>query len=100
MCNSLTVWWILQVRQSYTRSVVYVAGATVIHTQCGVCCRCDSHSVVDAAFYDADTVSLLLQENTEEQTAVLAQLPLSVLHEHFVATKEQYCMSTLIEQQV
>ena len=64
------------------------------------CCRCEAHGVVDVAHYDCDTLSVLLQERTEECTPVLAQLPLAAIEEAFVTLDQQHCMGALIEQQM
>lgn len=43
------------------------------------CCRVERHKILDISFYDEDTLSLLLQEDAEDETPLLMQMPLSVL---------------------
>ena len=48
-------------------------------------CSCGEHQVLDAAFYDDNTLSFLLHEgaadSTDECVSVLCQMPLEVLHD-------------------
>ena len=51
-------------------------------------CSCSEHQVLDAAFYDGNTLSFLLHEgaadSADECVSVLCQMPLEVLHDdHF-----------------
>ena len=51
---------------------------------------------MDLAFYDQDTLSLLLQEEGDEEVPVLVQLQLSALEEAMVEVQGE--AGTLVEQ--
>ena len=45
-------------------------------------CRCSRHKILDLSFYDEDTLSFLLQEDTQDTAPVLVQLKLTSLEDH------------------
>lgn len=43
------------------------------------CSRCNNHKILDVAFYDEKTLSLLLVEDTSDELPVFVQLTLSII---------------------
>ena len=71
---------------------------TVIFFFC-VWYRCSRHKILDIAFYDAETLSVLLQEDNEDCLPVLVQVSLSsILSEENCLQKEELSDIPLIHQ--